>query len=360
MSIQKEFFGTLESGAEAHLYTLKNEKGVTVRITDFGGTVVSLLAPDRYGRFTDVVGGFDCLWDYEHADGYLGALVGPFANRIAKGTFSLDGVDYSLYCQSDGNHLHGGRVGFSHRLWNVVDASEADDPEPELVLTIASPDGDEGYPGDVGVTVTYRLTADSALEIHYEAAVEGKATPLNLTNHTYFNLAGYASGDVLGHVLQMDAESYLRTDEGLIPTGEMVPVAGTPFDFRTPKTIGQDFYADDNDLKIAGGYDHCFNFTGWQNTDDRQIKKRVTVYEPRRGRKLEVYTNQPCIQFYSANFLKNPEFPQKGGYPQRTQTAFCLETQKMPDSMNHETFPDCVVRPGQVYDYTTIYRFSAE
>ena len=357
MSIKKEYFGTTENGAKAHIYTLQNDKGMTVRITDFGGTVVSLMVPDRHGRFTDVVGGFDSLWDYEHAEGYLGALVGRFANRIAKGKFSLDGADYSLCCQNNGNHLHGGRVGFSHRVWDVI--RTVDTAEPELVLTLFSPDGDESYPGAVNVTVTYRLTADSALSIHYEATVEGKATPLNLTNHTYFNLAGYASGDVFGHLLQMDAESYLRTDDTLIPTGEMVPVEGTPFDFRSPKAIGQDFFADNNDLKIAGGYDHCFNFTGWQ-TVSREIQKRVTVYEPRSGRKLEVYTNQPCIQFYSANFLKNPNFPQKGGYPQRMQTAFCLETQKMPDSINHEGFTDCVVRPGQVYDYTTVYRFSAE
>lgn len=357
MSIQKEHFGTLQSGEKASLYTLKNEKGMTVRITDFGGTVVSLMAPDRHGRFTDVVCGYDCLWDYEHADGYLGALVGRFANRIGKGKFSLDGKEYALCCQDGDNHLHGGKVGYSHRLWQV--ARTEDSAEPELVLTLHSPDGDEGYPGDVTVTVTYRLTADSALSIHYLATVAGKATPLNLTNHTYFNLAGYASGDVLGHIVQMDAESYLRTDEGLIPTGEMVPVEGTPFDFRAPKAIGQDFFAENNDLKIAGGYDHCFNFTGWQ-TVDGALKKRVTVYEPNTGRKLEVLTNQPCIQFYSANFLKNPDFPQKGGYPQRTQTAFCLETQKMPDSLNHDGFTDCVVRPGQTYDYTTVYRFSAE
>lgn len=359
MSIQKEFFGTLDSGAEAYIYTLKNDKDVTVRITDFGGTVVNLLVPDRYGRFADVVGGYDSLWDYEHADGYLGALVGRYANRINKGRFSLDGKEYSLYCQEDGNHLHGGRVGYSHRIWDVVHTSEADDAEPELVLRLTSPDGDESYPGELTMTVTYRLTADNALAIQYEATVKGQATPLNLTNHTYFNLGGYASGEIFDHVLQLDAESYLRTDEGLIPTGEMVPVGGTPFDFRTPKPIGQDFFAENNDLKIAGGYDHCFNFTGWQ-TVDGTLKKRVTVYEPRRGRKLEVYTDQPCVQFYSANFLKNPDFPQKGGYPQRTQTAFCLETQKMPDSPNHATFTDCVLRPGETYDYTTVYRFSAE
>ncbi|MGN1445149.1 MAG: aldose epimerase family protein [Eubacteriales bacterium] len=357
MGITKRPFGTLPDGQEASLYTLRNAGGFSVSVSDFGGTIVQILAPDRGGQFQNIVSGYDSVEEYVVADGYLGATVGRFCNRIAKGRFPLEGKVYDgLYINDGPNHLHGGKVGFSHRLWTVARTQEGE--EPSLTLRLVSPDGEEGYPGRLEASVTFTVRADHALAIHYEARTD-QTTVVNLTNHAYFNLGGYASGDVLDQVLWLDAQSYLRGDENLIPTGEMIPVDGTPFDFRTPKAIGQDFFADDADLKKAGGYDHCFNFTDWQSAG-RELRLRGTAFDPATGRKLELYTNSPCVQLYTANFLKNPAFPLSGGYPQMTQHAFCLETQKMPDSPNHEGFTDTTLCPGEVFDYTTVYRFSAE
>ncbi|MCQ2429657.1 MAG: galactose mutarotase [Clostridia bacterium] len=356
MSIYKLPFGNLPDGTAVSLYVLRNENGFQVSISDFGGTLVSILAPDRNGIFHNVALGYESANEYAIADGYLGATVGRFANRLAKGAFTVDGKTYGgLYINDGVNTLHGGNVGYSHRMW---EASTVDGCEPALRLHLVSPDGEENYPGTLDVTVTYTVTADNALSLHYEATTD-KPTVVSLTNHVYFNLGGCASGDVFGHILQLDAESYLRGDDGLIPTGEIVPVDGTPFDFRTPKAIGKDFFADDNDLKLAGGYDHCFNFTGWQQ-DDGEIRRRGTAYDPKSGRKLTMLTNSPCVQLYTANFLKGEECPLAGGQPRLTQHGFCLETQKMPDSPNHEGFTNAVLRPGEVWDYTTIYRFSVE
>ncbi len=362
MQLYVRDFGALSTGEMAHLYTLVNDSGMSVSITDFGGTIVSLLAPDRNGRLTDVVLGYDSLADYEQADGYLGALVGRYANRIAGGSFEVDGRVYDdLYINDGQNHLHGGRRGFSHILWQAESAIQ--DHAAILRLTYHSPDGEEGYPGNMDVTVTYTLDNTGALSLHYRATCD-QACPVNLTNHVYFNLGGFASGTVLGQILQLDAESYCRGDDGLVPTGELVPVAGTPFDFRTPKAIGRDFFTADADLRGAGGYDHCFNFTDWKNTaSGSEPVLRGTVTDPVSGRVLRMYTNQPCVQVYSANFLCNSLFPLRGGYAQRKQIGLCLETQKMPDSPHHQgeaDFTDCLLRPEEIYDYTTIYRFSAE
>ena len=362
MQITRRDFGRLSTGEIAQLYTITNDKGMTVSITDFGGAIVSLLAPDRRGKLTDVVMGYDSIADYEAADGYLGALVGRVANRIDHGHFTLDGVTYDSLCINNGeNHLHGGRLGISKRLWQVTPAVE--DGVAALRLTIHSPDGEEGYPGNMDITVTYTLDNDNSLAIRY-AAVTDKACPVNLTNHVYLNLAGNASGKVLSQHLWMDAESYCRTNEGLIPTGELVPVDGTPFDFREGKIIGRDIFADDTDLLTAGGYDHCFNFTGWkQVTENTAPILRAVVTDPVSGRRLELYTDQPCTQFYTANFLKNPLFPLRGGQPQQAQTAFCLETQKMPDGPNHqgeENYTDCILRPGETYRHTAIFRFTTD
>lgn len=357
MSITKRPFGTLPDGQEATLYTLRNAGGFSVSVSDFGGTIVQILAPDRGGQFQNIVCGYDSVEEYAVADGYLGATVGRFCNRIAKGRFPLEGKVYdSLYINDGPNHLHGGKVGFSHRLWSVARTEEGE--EPSLTLHLVSPDGEEGYPGRLEVSVTFTVRADHALAIHYEARTD-QTTVVNLTNHAYFNLGGFASGDVLDQVLWLDAESYLRGDAGLVPTGEVVPVAGTPFDFRHPKPIGRDFHAEDNDLRLAGGYDHCFNFTGWERGDHRLLL-RGSLYDPHSGRKLELLTDSPCVQLYTANFLKNPAFPLRGGYPQQTQHAVCLETQKMPDSPNHPEFTDSILRPGEIFDYTTVFRFSAE
>lgn len=361
MSLYRIPFGRLPDGREAGLYIMRNASGFCAAISDFGGTIVRLLAPDRNGCFVNVTCGYDTLDEYTKADGYLGATVGRFCNRIARGTFTLDGVTYDGLYRNDGdNHLHGGRVGFSHRLWDASVVSDGE--EPSLALHLVSADGDEGYPGCLDVTVTFTVTADNALSLHYVATTD-KPTVCSMTNHAYFNLGGCASGNVFGQVLWLDAESYLPGDSGLIPTGEMTPVEGTVFDFRTaPKAIGRDFSADmpgAADLRLAGGYDHCLNFTDWRQTDGT-VRLRGTAYDPVSGRKLEMLTNSPCVQLYTANFLKNPAFPLAGGHPQQTQHAFCLETQKMPDSPNHEGFTNVTLRPGEVYDYTTVYRFSAE
>ena len=349
--ICKQLFGTLDGGEKVYSYTLTNENGMSVTICSYGGAIMKILVPDNRGRLSDVVAGYDNLYDYAHGDGYLGALVGRTGNRIAKGKYTLDGVDYQLYINNGENSLHGGKVGFSNRIWDV---KEQDGEEPVLVLTLRSADGEENYPGNLDVTVTYTLTKDNALSIHYEAVTD-KKTIVNLTNHAYFNLGGYASGKIFDHVLKMDADAYLPTDEGLIPTGEIRSVEGTPFDFRTAKTIGQDFNADNQCLKFAGGYDHCFCFAGGETNEP---VLRIEVSEPKSGRVMQVYTNQPCVQFYSGNFLNNPEHPLKGGYAQNTQAAFCLETQKMPDAINHPNFTNTVLEPGQTYVHTTIYKFS--
>ena len=350
--ITKQYFGFLEDGKEINSYLLKNKNGMSVRICEFGGAIMEINVPDKNGRVSDVVAGYDSLRDYVLGDGYLGALVGRVGNRIANGKYTLDGKKYSAYINNNGVcSLHGGKVGFSHRVWDV---KAVDGEEPKLVLTLTSPDGEEGYPGTLNVTVTYSLLISNALSIHYEATTD-KKTIVNLTNHAYFNLGGYASGKIFDHVLQIDADRYVPTDAYLIPTGELRSVEGTPFDFREPKTIGKDFYADCNDIKVAGGYDHCFCFT---NGESKEPVLRIEAYEPNSGRLMQVYTNQPCVQFYTGNFLKNPEHPLKGGYPQNQQAAFCLETQKMPDAINHPNFDNVILNPGETYDYTTIYRFA--
>lgn len=358
---------TLKDGREITLFGLCNDTGTTAYISTYGGTLLSVLTPDRDGHISDVVCGyrFEDIDYYIEADGYLGALVGRVANRINKGRFTLDGVTYdNLYINNGENHLHGGREGFSNKIWDVASTSEEADAV-SVTLAYTSPDGEEGYPGTLDVKVTYALNNEGALSIHYVATTD-KATPVNLTNHAYFNLLGYDKGDILGHELWLDAESYLPTDAGLIPTGELADVTRTPFDFREAKPIGEGFYEVCEDLRIAGGYDHCFNFTGWQDcVSGGEVKLRGYLYDPKSGRDMTMLTNQPCVQFYSANFLKNPAYPLRGSdptdtatYPQKTQKALCLETQRMPDSVNHPHFTNSILRPGEVYDYTTVYIFS--
>ena len=352
--ITKQLFGTLADGTEIIRYTMSNQNGMKVSILNFGGAIQQILVPDARGRLGDVVCGYDNIVDYVEGDGYQGALIGRFGNRIAHGQFDLNGKSYSLFLNNNGNHLHGGKVGFSHRVWSVA---EKDCDEPELILHLVSPDGEEGYPGTLDVCVTYKLTNDNAISIRYVATTDAE-TILNLTNHSYFNLGGFASGSAKGHVLYMDADRFIPTDDKLIPTGEIADVTGTPFDFRTPKTIGQDFDAPHQALQYAGGFDHCFCFTD-KNTG-KEIVERICVVEPNSGRRMHVLTNQPCVQFYTGNFLTNAAHPFKGGYPQGQQNAFCLETQHMPDSIHHPNFTDVTLKPGEVYDYTTIYRFDIQ
>lgn len=353
MKIEKKLFGKTEEQS-VDVYTLTVDSGMSVSILTLGGAIQSLLVPDRYGNLADVVGGYDDISHYVYGDGYQGALIGRVGNRICKGRFSLDGVDYSLFINNGPNHLHGGEIGFSHKIWNA-EAGEADDG-CELCLTYTSPDGEEGYPGTLAVEVKYKLSQDNALSISYKATTD-KKTVVNLTNHAYFNLAGFDSGKIFDHELWMDAESFLETDETLIPTGRMIDVKGTPFDFSVPKTIGRDFDLSYKPLRIAKGYDHCINLTA---RDDPMASPCATVYEPKSGRVMEVYTDQPCIQFYTGNFLNNADHPFKGGYPQGIQNMFCLETEKMPDSINHDGFTDCTLDVGEVYRHNTVYKFSTK
>ena len=350
MSIKKECFGTLDDGREVFSYTLENKRGMSVKILNYGGIIKELKASDKNSAFCDVVGGFDTLDAYVHAEGYLGALVGRVANRIAGGRFSLDGVEYTLAKNNGENHLHGGLSGFDSKIWSV---EEQDLDEPSLTLRYFSPDGEEGYPGGLSVTVVYTLREDNALVIDYSATTD-KTTVVNLTNHSYFNLAG--DDNILGHTLWVDADRYLPTDEGLIPTGELRDVAGTPFDFREPKDIGKDIGAPCKDLIIAGGYDHCFVFT----ESEKMLKKRAELYHKESGRALEVYTDQSAVQIYTANFLSDERYPLKGNRPQRRQSYVCLETEAIPDSINQKGFSDTVLRPGEEYRTKTVYKFSVK
>ncbi len=351
MSIEKQHFGNLPDGRAVSRYFLKNENGMVAAILDYAGAIQQLLVPDRHGRLVDVIGGYDNILDYYYGDGYQGSLVGRIGNRIKEGKFTLDGKEYSLAINNGPNHLHGGIEGFSSKIWEVT---PVDGDAPSLVLHYVSPDGEENYPGTLDVTVTYTLTRDNTLSIRYVATTD-KTTIVNLTNHAYFNLGGFASGKILDHELWLDADTYLPTDENLIPTGELKPVDGTPFDFRTAKAVGRDFGADDIDLKTAGGYDHCFNFAGGET---KEPVCRAVLYSDKTGIEMKTLTQLPCVQFYSGNFLNNAEHPFKGGYPQALQNAMCLETQKMPDSINHKNFTDVTLKPGEVYDYTTAYAFS--
>lgn len=354
MTISKQIFGKLPDGRTAYLYKLENGLGASAYITDFGGTVVKLFMPDKNGHFDDIVCGYDDLDSYINGDGYQGAIIGRHGNRIANGRFCLDGQEYTLYCNDGENHLHGGKCGFSHRLW------DAEIDGDKLVLHLVSEDGDEGYPGHLDVTVKYRLTVlygCSALEIDYNATTD-KKTIINLTNHTYFNLGGYASGDILDHELNIDADSYLPADSGLIPTGEVKFVGGTPFDF-SGKAIGRDIHSNDPGINIAGGYDICFVFNGGGVKYSDNPPCRCDLYCGASGRYMEVWTDRPCVQLYTANFMSNPAYPFKGGVKQEKHNAICLETQTAPDAINHPEFDfsNCILDVGETFRSKTIYRF---
>lgn len=353
MSISKETFGALDDGRIVYLYKLENDLGATAYITDFGAAIVKFLVPDKNGNVDDIVCGYDSLDSYIHGDGYQGATIGRYGNRIANGRFSLDGKEYTLYCNDGNNHLHGGKVGFSHRLWDAQISGD------DLIMHLTSEDGDEGYPGELNVTVKYRLTNDygcSALEIDYSATTN-KKTVLNLTNHTYFNLGGYASGDILSHEIDIDADSYLPTNANLIPTGEIKSVVGTPFCLDNIP-IGKNIVSDNEDIKTAGGYDHCFVFNGGgvKYSDNPPI--RCTLLYRESGRRMEVLTDRPCVQIYTANFMSNPDYPFKGGVKQQKHHAICLETQSAPDSINHPefAFSNCILDVGETFKSKTIYR----
>ena len=349
MSITKREFGRLEAGTPVDLYTITNDAGMQVSITNYGGIVVTLTAPDRHGNYADVVLGYDEFQRYLQASPYFGALIGRYGNRIGKGTFTLNGVTYTLAVNNGPNHLHGGLKGFDKVVWT---ANELPDMN-SLELTYTSVDGEEGYPGTLSVKVVYTLTADNALKIEYTATTD-QDTVLNLTNHTYFNLAGDGSGDILGHEMMLNADRFTAIDNGLIPTGILADVTGTPMDFRTPTAIGARINADDEQIRFGGGYDH--NWVINAGVESPALAARV--YEPQSGRVMEVRTTEPGVQFYSGNFLDG-SITGKGGHVYHQRTGFCLETQHYPDSPNHPEFPSTVLKPGDIYHSTTVYSFSA-
>ena len=347
--IRRDPFGTTADGRSVEQFTLTSASGVTITVLSFGGVIRSILAPDRSGALADVTLGYDTLPEYEKDKSYLGALVGRYANRIRAGRFSLDGRDYTLALNAGGNHLHGGMRGFNKAVWSVEPFE--DRGESGLVLEHVSPDGDEGYPGTLRSRVTYRLTARGELAIDFSATADA-ATPANLTQHAYFNLAGSGSGDILGHVLELNASRFTPVDATLIPTGELRSVRGTPFDFSTPETVGARIGAEDEQLRLAGGYDH--NFVIDRAGADLSLAARLT--DPVSGRGVDIHTTEPGIQFYTGNFLDGTVMG-KGGVPHRYRSGLALETQHFPNSPNEPAFPSTILRPGSEHRSRTVYHF---
>jgi len=342
VGITKQQFGTTD-GQDVSLFTLKNEHGIEIAVTNYGGAVVSLKAPDRDGRFADVVLGYETLEEYVRNPRYFGGLIGRHANRIGAGKFSLNGTQFQLTQNNGANHLHGGAKGFDKRVWEVID--QGSDGAAILCLEYFSPDGEEGYPGNVKANVTYKLSDDNELEINYEATTD-RETIVNLTNHSYFNLAG--SGDILGHELTLHADAFTPVSKELIPTGEIKSVENTPMDFRRGKAIGAD-------LVSAGGYDNNFVISDY----NASLRRAARLYEPESGRVLEILTTQPGIQFYSGNFLDG-SLTGKSGAVYHKYTGLCLEPQHFPDAPNHANFPSTVLRPGETYRHVSKYRFSCD
>jgi aldose 1-epimerase len=348
-------FGKLPDGRETTLYSLTNTNGIKADITNYGAIIVRLFVPDRQGRLDDVVLGYNRVEDYVKASPYFGAIVGRYGNRIAHGKFTLDGRTHTLATNNAPGdipcHLHGGKVGFDKVLWTAEPLIVNN--IPGLKLRYLSQDGEEGYPGNLDVTVHYWLGNDNSLKIEYLATTD-QPTPVNLTQHSYFNLKGEGHGDILGHILMIKASKTTPVDIGLIPTGQFAAVAGTPFDFTTPHAIGARVNAVDEQLKFGGGYDH--NWVLDHQTG--QLALAATVSEPTTGRFMEVWTEEPGLQFYCGNFLDGSNLG-KRGQPYQHRHGFCLETQHYPDSPNQPNFPSTILRPGQKYQTTTVYKFSA-
>jgi len=343
-------FGSLADGREVHAYTLANSRGMTVRVIEYGATIVSLRVPDRNGAIDDVVLGFDSLPDYTGARRFIGAVVGRYGNRIKAGQFILDGRSYQLATNNGPNHLHGGLQGFDRVLWQASPFQRGDSAGVELSYT--SPAGDDGYPGTLEASVSYTLTPDNRLLLDYRATTDAP-TVVNLTQHTYFNLAGAGRRDVLDHVLTINASAYTPTDNTAIPTGEIASVAGTPFDFRTSTPIGARIQADDQQVRPFRGYDHNYVL---DRGSERSLSHAVNVLEPESGRTMDVYTDQPGVQFYSGNGLNN-RVVGRGNQPYQRYGGFCLETQHFPDSPNQPSFPSTVLRPGEQYHTRTLWAF---
>lgn len=346
-SLSKMIFGKTPDGTPVELYVLKNGQ-ITVKVMTYGAIITEIDTPDCNGKEGDVVLGFDSLEGYLGKHPYFGATVGRVANRIAKGKFTLNGQEYTLAVNDGPNTLHGGLKGFDKVIWKAEPISRPDGPS--IKLTRRSPDGEEGYPGNLDVSVQFTVTEQNELKIEYTATTD-KATPINLSNHSYFNLAGRTTEPVLGHELMLSADHYTPVDETLIPTGEIAPVAGTPLDFTKPTDIG----ARIKELKgEPTGYDHNFVL----NSGGKSLALAVRVYEPKTGRVMELSTTEPGVQFYTGNFLDGT-ITGKDGIAYRKHHAFCLEAQHYPDSIHHANFPSAVLEPGKTYTQTTVYKFSA-
>lgn len=345
MSIVKTEFGTMPSGEKVYSYLLDNGNGLSAEILNYGGIIKNLYVTDKSGVKTDVALGRDSLEAYLKNDGYLGALIGRHANRIKKGTFILNGETYNVGINEGSNSLHGGKIGFDQKIWEV---DEVDGSEPALVLTLLSPDGEEGFPGNLKIKVVYTLTKNNAIKIEY-TAVSDKDTVTNLTNHTYFNLAGHASGVIDKQVLQINSSFYTPNDNEGMPTGEVLSVKGTPFDFRAPKPIGQDIRADFDQIEMYEGFDHNYAISG------RGYRLAAIASCVENGISMEVYTNQPAMQLYTSNAL--PEGIYKDGARYGAHQAFCLETQCFPNAMEHSHYPSPLLKAGEEYNHVTEYRF---
>lgn len=348
-------FGTTANGQVVDTYTLTNANGISVTLISYGGTITSLRVPDRNGEMKNVVLGFNDLADYETKSPYFGCITGRCANRIAKGKFTLDGKEYAVAVNDGTNALHGGINGFDNQVWTGR-AIERDGAQG-VEFSYLSPDGEEGYPGNLQSTVTYLLTDDNALHIEYTATTDAP-TIVNLTNHSYFNLAGEGTSSIFDHILMLNADRYTPTDAGLIPTGELAPVAGTPFDFRQPKAIAAGQRSSHEQIVQAKGYDHNFVINR-DSQSDKSLTLAARMYEPSSGRIMEVLTTEPAIQFYAGNFL-DATLVGSGGHLYRQSDAFALETQHFPDSPNQPDFPSIVLRPGETYQTTTIYKFTTD
>jgi aldose 1-epimerase len=354
-SVKRTAFGRLPDGTAVEAFTLTNSNGAQVRAMTYGATIISVRVPDRRGHPDDVVLGFDRFDDYLTKARFFGSVVGRYGNRIGQGRFTLDGAVVQLATNNGANHLHGGNKGFDKVVWRGESFDH--DGNSGVVFTYTSRDGEEGYPGSLKASVTYTLTPRNELIVEY-AATTDKPTPINLTNHSYFNLAGRGHGDILQHQLTIDADRYTPTDEGQIPTGDLAPVAGTPFDFRKPAAIGARIDAENEQIRRGKGYDHNFVLNGWSdarpNGARSELHRAGRVVEPSTGRTLQVDTTEPGVQFYAGNNLD----PERNGFGRRT--GFCLETQHFPDSPNKANFPSTILRPGDTYRSKTVFTFGVE
>ena len=349
--VTKQPFGKTPDGQQVDLYTLRNTRGAEAQIMNYGAIVVSLKVPDRNGKFDDVVLGFKDFDGYMKNDPYFGAIVGRYGNRIAKGRFTLNGVEYKLATNNGENHLHGGIKGFDKVVWTGHEMNSAGGPS--VAMTYLSKDGEEGYPGNLTARVVYTLTNNNELKLDYTVTTD-KDTVQNITHHSYFNLAGEGNGDILNHLVTINANRFVPTDAGSIPTGELKSVAGTPFDFRKATAIGARIDQDDEQIKFGKGYDHTWVINGRMGV----MRLAATAYEATSGRVMQVWTTEPGVQFYTGNFLDGTLTGKSGKVYQR-RFGFCFETQHYPDSPNHPAFPTTTLKKGQTYKSTTIYRFSS-